>query len=206
METPISPTIITGGGRCGTTAFMRFIHKAKGFDACFSDALIHENSTTVFSANHHGGYEYFLTSDSPDDAFRHCPQFIKSPKFTVHLNSLINEGKVLPNHVFLLIRDYKKSAKSRLDRNLLYLEDKNLRQYNSRYSDLKNQEIFFQRCIGIVMDTISKHDLNFTVLRFPDFINNKEYLYKKLKGTPLDPSGYDFDEAFSEFNPEFVNY
>lgn len=206
METPISPTIVTGGGRCGTTAFMRFIQKAKGMDSCVSDAIVNENATLVYTKRTAAGYEYTLNPTSPPEVFEYCPDFIKAPTFCINLNSLILGNKVDPKHVFVLIRDYKKAAKSRIDNGLHWLSFRHVNQCDSKYDDFKNQEIFMQRAIGVLFCTISKFDIPHTIIRFPDFVNNKDYLHKKLKGTPLEPSEYDFDLAFAEFNTDLVHY
>ena len=206
METPIKPSVVTGAGRCGTSAFMRFIIAAKGPESVITRKRLPANATFTYTEGFNAGYEYTLNLESSDEEFQCAPKFIKDPRFCVTIRGLIEKNKVIPEHLFILIRDYKKSARSRIKNGLEWNAQGPIRQFDQKYDRLKNQEIFMQRAIGYLINTVAMFDVPHTIISFPRFVKDKDYFYNKLKGTTLDPLDYDFDEAYKIFDPQLVHH
>ena len=107
---------------------------------------------------------------------------------------------------FILIRNYRHSALSRQKRNLWWSEYKGLRCVSSEKTRLQNQIEFNERCIGKLMETVAEYDIPHTILHFPRFIEDKEYLFNKLQNTPLQISQEQIESSFDVFDRKQVNF
>lgn len=221
MKTPPNRVIVTGAGRCGTTALMKFFTKSVGSDSVISKMPVFKknstfmpdtsrgaiaNATKCYNSRTRAGIEYTLTSKSTQEEFELSPYIIKDPRLCVELKQILRTDKLRVDHLFILIRDFKKSARSRVKNKLLWSKQKHIAQCDTRYDTLKNATIFKQRVIGNLMETVAEFDIPHTILHFPTFIENKEYLFKKLIGTPVESSRAKFDEAFSVFDKNLIEH
>ena len=216
MKTPVKRVLVTGTGRSGTSAFMKFVGKSHGVESIFcrdaglgankENIFRNVNQTMIWNPETRAGHEFFLDSNCSDEIFQQSPYVIKNPSFCAELKGLLLTGKIEVEHIFVLIRDYKKSALSRKKDGLPLMSLKHIRQNDSRYDVLKNTTIFHQRLIGNLFETIAEYDIPHTVVHFPTFVGNADYLFKKLKNTPLELSRDKFDQAFPVLDKNLVNH
>lgn len=187
--------IISGTGRAGTTFLIQlFTHL--GFDTGFEDINSHIHS------NCNAGMEWDIRQ--PD-----APYVVKSPWLCDYLNDVLQSGEVAIKHAYIPIRDLYSAAQSRIDvekrtDHALYPDGIPGGLWYTNTPD--NQELILQRQLYKLIYTITKYDVPMTLLYFPRFINDPDYLFRKLasvlSGTPYEV----FVAAFREVaRPELVH-
>ncbi|MFM7270459.1 MAG: hypothetical protein ACKO2C_02340 [Actinomycetes bacterium] len=168
---PLEPRIvITGTGRAGTTLLVQILTDL-GFDTGFSpDARI--------DANTHAGLETRL--DSPD-----APRIVKSPNLSRRLDEILSAGTANVEHVIIPIRDLDVAAASRV-RATKY--GSNLHIMGGLFGTTratKQREALALLSYQLML-TLAKHEVPHTLLLFPRFAGDGEYLYEHLSF--LDPT------------------
>ncbi len=191
MEEKIERSIVTGTGRSGTTLFIEILSDL-GF------------TKKVGAYNHRakGGLEYILNNNSNIMDIIKSPLVFKDPRLLFSLSDVLDKFKTLKiNRAFLCMREYEQSAKSGIDKGLVWKES-----YNINDSSLLDHQInHHKNNIGNFIETISIHEIPLTILHFPRF-TNAEYLFNKLKDTEFECS---LDEIKSTLervvNHKFIN-
>ena len=168
---PMEPRIvITGTGRAGTTLLVQVLTDL-GFDTGFTpDAPIDETT--------HAGLETRL--DSPT-----APRIVKSPNLSRRLDDILTAGTAAVEHVIIPIRDLDVAAASRV-RATKY--GSNLHAMGGLFGTTRatKQRETLAVLNYQLMFTLAKHDIPHTLLLFPRFASDGEYLYEHLSF--LDPS------------------
>lgn len=191
--------LVTGAGRCGTSAFMQLmilLHGESKSICQYIDNDSWKNATNYWNDEIGAGMEYIISEKSSDSEIRNSPYIIKDPRLCCELSYILKKKLIDVEHIFVFIRDYRKSAQSRKSKDIFMLENRTVRCKDNKKSMIRNQIEYNQRVIGVLMETISLYDLKHTVINFPTFVDNEEYLYEKLVNTPLSCSREDLSSCF----------
>ena len=152
--------LITGTGRCGTT-FLIKLFSFLGFSTGFN----RDNYKQCISKNCNSGME----RDYKDDYY-----ILKSPFFMTNMEKIIKDKSVVIKYVIIPIRDLKICSKSRV-------------KYGNKVGGLwcakdeESQMNFFKNILTEYICISTKYDINTIFIDFDKMVNNKEYLFNKLK-------------------------
>lgn len=200
--------MVTGTGRCGTSAFMRFVGEYRGDDV----VSFHEtsepwrNTSNYWNPEANAGIEYVIDRDSSDGDVANSPYILKDTRLCHSLGGILRARILRVDHLFILIRDYRKSAMSRQKRGMWFTDSGPVRCADERKSPLRNQIEFNQRVVGVLMETVAEHDVPHTVLHFPTFMQDGDYLFRKLRGTPLETDRETVGRASGVFDMDQISF
>lgn len=170
-STPRQPHIvITGTGRAGTTLLVGILSDL-GMDTGYKPGA-------QPSAHTYGGMERSLTA--PD-----APRIVKSPDLSRRLDGILAEGTVEVEHVIIPMRDLDVATASRV-RATKY--GTNLHVPGGLFGTVRatRQRDALARLNYQLMFTLAKYDIPHTLLLFPRFASDGDYLFEHLSF--LDPS------------------
>ena len=175
-EPPQRKILITGTGRCGTSAVMQVL-SALGLP-------------TGFKGAHHGifpgrnaGQEVVLDPASPDigSAIEHSPRIIKDPRLIRSLPALMDHG-LDPLLVYVLVRDVQSASRSRLEQGMVWLEEEytgepiTSRTPARRRARLQaQQERYLREGLGILLEQLVLREVRFVPVIFPRVVEDPEY-------------------------------
>ena len=171
--------LITGTGRCGTTFLIKlfsFLEFDTGFDRETYKESIFSNCNSGMERNYKENY-----------------YIIKNPNFILNIGTIIKDTTINVKYVIIPIRDYKLSAISRV---------KNKNDPGGMWfaKDEKSQILFYNQIISNYVYLMTKYDINTIFIDFDKMINDKNYLFDKLK-IILDEKNIDLD-LFSKIYDE----
>lgn len=187
--------IISGTGRAGTTFLVQLL-TALNLDTGFKPG------TTPVFAHCNAGMEQDIRKPN-------APYIIKSPWLCEHLSGVLASGETVIDHAFIPMRDLFSAAESR--RSVQASEA--AKAFNGHVpgglwgaSDPRKQEESLTERFYSLVDTLVEHDIPMTFLRFPRFVHDSTYLYRKL-GPVLQGVSFDvFNQAFEAVaRPELVH-
>lgn len=162
--------IISGTGRAGTTLLVQ-LFTAIGLDTGFNDI-----DSKIYSEPN-AGMELNLRKEN-------APYIVKDPRLCDYLEDAITKHDIIIDHAIIPVRDLYSSAESRRDVQRRTREWKNNSNPPGGLWDTDRPEEL-EKVLGIKMHklihTITKYDIPFTLLDFPRFANDSEYLYNKLR-------------------------
>ena len=171
MAAPNDPRIvITGTGRSGTTLLVQILTDL-GFDTGFAPDTPIDETTNA-------GLETRL--DSPT-----APRFVKSPNLSRRLDEILTAGTATVEHVIIPMRDLDVAAASRV-RATRYGSNLHVMGGLFGTTNAARQREALAMLNYQLMYTLAKHEVPHTLLLFPRFANDGEYLYEHLSF--LDPS------------------
>jgi len=171
--------LITGTGRSGTT-FLIKLFSFLDFDTGYN----RDNYNRYIFKNCNSGMEQGYTAKQ---------YIIKNPEFFIHINTIVNDSRIKIKNVIIPIRDLSISAKSRVKHS-----NKAGGLWNA--SDELSQIQFYKDALAEYISVSTKYDINTTFLDFDKMINDKVYLFNKLKPI-LDEKNIDL-ETFSSVYDE----
>ncbi|HPD61298.1 MAG TPA: hypothetical protein PKV48_06020 [Thermodesulfobacteriota bacterium] len=188
--------IISGTGRAGTTFLIQLLTELR-LDTGFPDAY-----SQIYS-NCNAGMEFDIRDSN-------APFIVKSPWLCDYLDEVLKGGEVVVDHAIVPMRDLYSAAQSRRD--VASRTDPSLYAPGSVPGGLwhtnkpEDQEVILTAQLYNLMYTLAKYDVPLTLLLFPVFVNNPEYLYRKIKFV-LGDIRYDiFFKAFQMVSrPELVH-
>lgn len=167
---PTTPTIcrkiiITGTGRAGTTFLVRLLTEL-GFDTGFT----RDSWRGDFNEYSQAGLEREITD--PD-----APYIVKNPSLCTTLAPLLNSGAVEIDHAFIPIRNLDDATRSRarIGGNNgsvpggLWLTD-----------DPSKQKAALATVFHDLLHTLVVHEIPFTFLDFPRFVQEPRYAFRQL--------------------------
>lgn len=171
--------LITGTGRCGTTFLIKlftFLDFDTGFDRETYKARINSRCNSgmerTYKENHY---------------------ILKNPNFILNIETIIKDKNTNIKKVIIPVRDYKLSAKSRVK-----YGNKPGGLINAK--DEKSQILYYNKIISNYVYFMTKYDINTIFIDFDKMINDKNYLFNKLK-IILDEKNIGFD-LFSKIYDE----
>jgi hypothetical protein len=166
--------LITGTGRCGTT----FLIKLFSF-LDFNTGYNKDNYKLSISSNCNSGME-----KNYNDKY----YILKNPSFMSSIENIIKDKSITIKNVIIPIRDLTMSAKSRVNHG-----KKNGGLWNA--TDELSQINFYKNILTNYIFISTKYDINTIFIDFDKMINDKRYLFNKLK-IILDEKNIDL-ETFS---------
>ena len=171
---------ITGTGRCGTT-FLIKLFSFLDFDTGFNK----NNYKVHISDNCNSGMErqydenYYL---------------LKNPTFISDIENILEDKSIIIKTVIIPIRDLEISAKSRTKHGDLWGG-----LWNA--TDEISQINYYKDILTNYLCFMTKYDINTIFIDFDKMINDKKYLYTKLKIILDEKKNIDF-ETFSNIYDE----
>ena len=168
-------SIVTGTGRSGTSLFIELL-------AYMGYTKLPRN----YNKKVRGGYEVILDTDDDYDIYK-LPRIIKDSRLLVSCEEVLNKNTDLKiDHAFLCIRDFETASKSREEANIIFSQWGSM---NENYGETphKSQVVFFQRAVGKFIETCSLRDIDVTIINYPRFAEDVDYLYRKLQSSPFKP-------------------
>jgi len=173
LSTNIPPRhhiVISGTGRAGTTFLVQLL-TALGLDTGFTDI------DSGIDSNSNAGMEWDLRRTD-------APYIVKSPWLCDYLDEALDSGQYIIDHAIIPMRDLYSAAESRRD--VARRAGADLAQEEIRgglwHTELpEQQEMVLANQFYKVVYTISKRDIPMTLLLFPRFVCDSEYLYRKLE-------------------------
>lgn len=166
--------LITGTGRCGTTFLIKlfsFLDFNTGYDRNNYKSSISSNCNSGMEKNYKENYNV-----------------LKNPKFIMNIEHILKDTSITIKNVIIPIRDLKISAKSRVKHG-----NQNGGLWNAK--DELSQIKFYKNILTNYMVLSTKYDINTIFIDFDKMINDKTYLFNKLKNI-LNEKNIDF-ETFS---------
>ena len=152
--------LITGTGRCGTT-FLIKLFSFLGFNTGYN----RDNYKPCIISNCNSGMERNYEEDY---------YILKNPTFMSDIEKIIQDKSITIKNVIIPIRDLNISAKSRVKHGYnaggLWCANDELSQINF-YKNILTNYIFIS----------TKYDINTIFIDFDRMINDKTYLFYKLK-------------------------
>jgi hypothetical protein len=170
---------ITGTGRCGTT-FLIKLFTFLGYNTGYTK----KNFQRFIFKNCNSGMERL---------YHASPYVIKNPNILCDIETIINDKRVSIKTVVIPIRDYKLSASSRQKHGTgpggliegAQNEDEQLAIYN--------------KLMANYVYIMTKYDINTIFIDFDRMVNDKMYLFTKLKSI-MDEKNISFDLFSSEYD------
>ena len=189
--------IISGTGRAGTT-FLVQLFTALGLDTGFEDT-----ASGVFT-NCNAGMELDICNPK-------APYVIKGPHLCDELDSILESGDVVIDHAIVPMRDLFSAAESRRDvarrtDPALFAKAKEIPGGLWDASSPENQEAVLTAKFYKLLHVLTKRDIPTTLLYFPRFIHEPDYLYEHLDFAVKKISREKFLAAFQKVSrPELVH-
>lgn len=166
--------LITGTGRCGTTFLIKlfsFLDFDTGYDRNNYEKYIFSNCNSGMERQYNDNY-YIL----------------KNPTFIANIEQILKDKSISIKNIIIPIRDLKSSAKSRVSHKNIYGG-----LWNAK--DELSQIEFYKNILTNYIYIATKHEINTIFIDFDKMINDKIYLFNKLKNI-LDEKNIDL-ETFS---------
>lgn len=163
--------VITGTGRAGTTLLVQ-VFTSLGLDTGFANTVDH------VAPYARAGMEF--PHDHP-----HAPYILKAPAFCDILDGWLKIADVVIDHAIVPMRDLKSVAESR--RHVMRTTPPHGRidgivpggLWNTQQPDM--QEAALLASLQKLFLALTRHDIPVTLLDFPRFANDPEYLYRKIQ-------------------------
>jgi hypothetical protein len=187
--------IISGTGRAGTT-FLVQLFTALGLETGFTDP------TSGMYPNCDAGMEWDIRDPN-------APYIIKRPSLCDYLDDVLENEDLIIDHALIPVRDLYSAAESRRDvtRRADAALFPGVIPGGLWHTEIpQHQEAALANQLYKIIYTISKRDIPMTLLFFPRFIHDSEYLYGKIEFM-LNGIGYPmFLEMFKQTaQPELVH-
>lgn len=166
--------LITGTGRCGTTFLIKlfsFLDFHTGYNRNNYKLSISSNCNSGMERNYKDNY-YIL----------------KNPTFISNIENIVKDKSIIIKNIIIPIRDLKKSAESRVKHG-----NANGGLWNA--NDELSQIDFYKDILTNYIFISTKYNINTIFIDFDKMINDKTYLFNKLKSI-LDEKNIDL-ETFS---------
>lgn len=163
--------LITGTGRCGTT----FLIKLFSF-LDFNTGYNRKNYMSFISTNCNSGMEKNYKANY---------YILKNPEFINNIENIVKDKSVIIKNVIIPIRDLSISAKSRVKHKK---QNGGLWNANDEASQIK----FYKDILTNYLVVSTKYDINTIYIDFDKMVNDKTYLFNKLKNI-LDEKNINFD-------------
>lgn len=181
--------MITGTGRSGTT-FLMLIFSYLELDTGYEGEK--QIRADIFPDCNAG------LEGKSDGIFRNgkTPRIIKNPNIVTNIEDILKSGVEI-EHVFIPVRDYQKSAKSRESN-----------KSNGGFWQAKNvdeQVVFYQKIMSEYLLYMTKYDINTTFIDFERMTTDKEYTFNKLSPALKNIDFRDFSEAFDKADHQQKN-
>jgi hypothetical protein len=165
--------IVAGPGRAGTSCLMLILTKL-GLDT----ELDEQSFKTEWRAGCEitAGRNFFSNDLSIVQQIGRLPRIVKSPQWCFALKTVMELELADVEHVFIPVRDAEKAAASRLQAGLPWNAGKQHLQVKVN-----------QQALGALLETCILHDIPYTTLKFPEYLQPANWgatYYKLCRGLP----------------------
>lgn len=203
---PSSHIVITGPGRAGTSFLVQLLTRL-GFDTGFEP--YYEPFREDIRAGCEWAVDTFTETESGElisnenliTHFGLQPYIFKAPDWSFKMKGYLARGVIRLDHVIIPFRDFDEAAKSRLSAGLPWMVDDNITDPMERWGV---QAAVHAAMFGRAMEACYLFYLPVTVLRFPLFVKDADYLFARLNPI-FDINGLRFMKVFRELaDPEMI--
>jgi hypothetical protein len=170
--------LITGTGRCGTT-FLIKLFSFLDFDTGYTRS----------------NYSLYIVPDCNSGMERNYKDnyyILKNPKFIDNIENIIKDTSIKIKNIIIPIRDLKMSANSRIKNG-----NENGGLWNA--TDELSQINFYKNILANYIVISTKYNINTIFIDFDKMINDKTYLFNKLKNI-LDEKNIDLETFTSVYD------
>ena len=152
--------LITGTGRCGTT-FLIMLFSFLDFN-------------TGYNRNNYKSYIFSNCNSGMERKYTDNYYVLKNPRFMMDIENILKDKSIKIKNVIIPIRDLKISAESRV---------KHGKQPGGLWNavDELSQIDFYKNILTNYIYISTKYDINTIFIDFDKMINDKTYLFDKLK-------------------------
>lgn len=171
--------LITGTGRCGTTFLIKLFS--------FLDF------NTGFNRNNYNEFIFSNCNSGMEKEYTDNYYVIKNPIFITNIEEIVKDTSIIIKNVIIPIRDLNMSAKSRVKHGN---EAGGLWNAQDEFSQIE----FYKNILTNYIYISTKYHINTIFIDFDKMINDKTYLFNKLKNI-LDEKNIDL-ETFSRVYDE----
>ena len=195
---------ITGPGRSGTTFLVQLLTRLN-FDTGFEP--YQEAYVEKWRAGCEAGPEsdvVELSAEELKEQFDNGPRIIKGPVWAYLLKFLVINDLLQIDHVVMPLRDLTESAYSRLDVGLDFLLGEDfIKMPGHDIGEL--QENILAMLTGKVLEVCYVYQVPLTLMRFPRFVMDEEYCYRKVVEFERDIDRRQFGRVWRELaNPDQI--
>ena len=175
---PHHKVLITGTGRAGTSFTMQVL-TALGMPTGF------HSPGQAFFTDRMCGQETEIPTDTPLDRMGDYPRIVKDPKLTHTLAHFLDAGTLEPAHVYVLVRDVREAARSRVDRAMHW--DPVTNQERPTFAGLHPDEqirVQTERLytgLGMLFETLALYEVPFTTVLFPRLVLDVAYFAESFR-------------------------
>jgi hypothetical protein len=162
--------LITGTGRCGTTFLIKLFSFLE-FD-------------TGFTKNDYNKYIFSNCNSGMEKQYNDNYYILKNPIFMSNIENIVNDTTIIIKYVIIPIRDLNQSAISRANNGIAMGGFWNA-------TDELSQINYYKDILTKYICCMTKYDINTIFIDFDKMINDKSYLFDKLKNI-LDEKNIDF--------------
>ena len=182
---------IAGAGRSGTTFLMQLLTRV-GLDTGFKPYQ------EPICLDTRAGCEFpFKMEGNEEDIrkeIRNYPKVIKSPGISFLLTAMLDHKLMELERVLIPVRRLRESAESRVSVGLFWGVHENSK-------DVSSQHDVHAMALGQSIEACVIHEIPFTFLKFPKFVEQYEYCYDCLKSLKdFKMSKVKFKKIFDELN------
>lgn len=164
--------LITGTGRAGTSFTVQVL-TALGLPTGF------QSPTHGFCTERMCGQETEIPTDTPLDRMGDYPRIVKDPKLTHALAHFLEAGTLEPVHVYVLVRDVREAARSRVDRAMHWdpVSNDERPAFAALHPDeqLRVQTERLYAGLGMLFETLALYEVPFTTVLFPRLALDASY-------------------------------
>jgi hypothetical protein len=190
-------SIISGTGRAGTT-FLVQLFTELGLDTGF------QNAYAKIKQDRNAGMEWDIKH--PD-----APYIVKSPALCERLNEILENPNIKIDHAIIPMRDLFSAAESRREvarkgspKILTARPFLGIRKWRIRRPD--EQESILAQNFYELLYTLARHNVPLTLLYFPKFAKEPDYLFEKIQFLLNGIQFTDFLTAFQAISrPEMIH-
>ena len=152
--------LITGTGRCGTT-FLIMLFSFLDFN-------------TGYNRNNYKSYIFPNCNSGMERKYTDNYYLLKNPRFMIDIENILKDKSIKIKNIIIPIRDLKISAESRV---------KHGKQPGGLWNavDELSQIDFYKNILTNYIYISTKYDINTIFIDFDKMINDKTYLFDKLK-------------------------
>lgn len=166
--------IITGTGRNGTTFLMQ-LYTALGLPTGFP------SPSAAIYAHCNAGMEWDIRRND-------APYIVKDPQLCDLLPAILDQSDIVIDHAVIPIRHLYSAAESRRDVSRrtdarLFPPTQGIPGGLWHTKAPQHQELILALQLYKILFTLAERDIPITLLHFPRFIHDPEYLYRKLEHT-----------------------
>jgi hypothetical protein len=164
--------LISGTGRCGTTFLIKLFTFLE-FD-------------TGYTRDTYKNFIFSNCNSGMEKCYNDKYYILKNPKFISNIDEILEDKNIIIKTVIIPIRDLKLSALSRVKYN-----NNNGGLWNA--VDEETQITYYNKVLSNYLYYMTKYDINTIFINFEQMVNDKQYLFNKLKSI-LDEKNIEFEK------------